>query len=170
MATTHRFTELKEQIIQEFRNYKNEDVGYDNYDFTTEDGVEEFLEEHTNREWSFDNYFADDIIDWEYDEETGGMSASLYVDCMNYINEGYNDMIGEDIPINMINSKDKLKRQMIYWIGQEIKEQLLGHNDGLDDLFVGNLHNDDDDDDGDLYDTEDTIDYEDDSDYEDEPN
>ena len=155
---TNTFAQIKQNIITEFNNYKNEDIGYDNYDFTTEEGVEEFLEEHTNREWSFDNYFADDIIDWD-------MSNTVLFEFMNYVNEGYNDMIGEDIPISWINSEEKIKKHIVYLIGNEIRQELLGHNDGLDDLF-----NDTDDDDGDLYDTEDTIEYEDDSDYEDEPN
>jgi len=155
---TNTFAQIKQNIITEFYNYKNEDIGYDNYDFTTEDGVEEFLYEHTNEEWSFDNYFADDIIDWD-------MSASVLMDCMNYVNECWSDMVGEDISFNTINNEDKLKKLIVYFIGNEIRQELLGHNDGLDDLF-----NDTDDDDGDLYDTEDTIEYEDDSDYEDEPN
>lgn len=118
---TNTFEQIKNNIITEFSNYKIEDIGYDNYDFTTEEGVEEFLFEHTNQEWSWDNYFADDIIDWD-------MSNTVLMECMNYVNEGYNDMIGEDIPFNMINNEDKIKRQMIYWIGYEIKLDLIGEN------------------------------------------
>jgi len=142
---TNTFQQIKYNIMEEFFNYKNEDIGYDNYDFTTEEGIEDFILEHSNQEWSFDNYFADDIIDWD-------MSASVLMECINYVNGGYNDMIGEDIPFNMINSEDKIKRQMIYWIGYEIKEDLIGEN----------IEEDEEEEE------EEEIEYEEDSDYEEE--
>jgi len=142
---TNTFQQIKYNITTEFFNYKNEDVGYNTYDFTTEEGVDVFLHEHTNEEWSLDNYFDDFTIDWD-------MSASVLMDCINYINEGYSDMCGEDIPFNMINNEDKIKRQMIYWIGYEIKFDLIGEN----------IEEDEEEEE------EEEIEYEEDSDYEEE--
>ena len=143
---TNTFEQIKQNIINEFYNYKNEDIGYDNYDFTTEDGIDEFLLEHSNQEWSWDNYFDDFTIDWD-------MSNTVLMECINYVNEGYNDMIGEDIPFNMIKNEDKIKRQMIYWIGYEIKLDLIGENIASD-----------------SEEEEEEIEYEEDSDYEEENN
>jgi len=143
---TNTFAQIKQNIITEFYNYKNEDIGYDNYDFTTEDGIDEFLLEHSNQEWSWDNYFDDFTIDWD-------MSNTVLMECINYVNEGYNDMIGEDIPFNMIKNEDKIKRQMIYWIGYEIKLDLIGENIASD-----------------SEEEEEEIEYEEDSDYEEENN
>jgi len=131
--------------MEEFFNYKNEDVGYNTYDFTTEEGVDVFLHEHTNEEWSLDNYFDDFTIDWD-------MSASVLLDCINYINETYKDITGVNVSIDIINNEDKIKKQMIYRIGQEIKEDLIGEN----------IEEDEEEEE------EEEIEYEEDSDYEEE--
>ena len=40
-------------------------------------------------------------------------------ECIQYVNEKHNDMYGEDIPIGMIDTQDKLTHQLISWIGEE---------------------------------------------------
>ena len=42
-------------------------------------------------------------------------------ECIQYVNEKHNDMCGEDIHINKIDTQDKLTLQLIYFIGDEWK-------------------------------------------------
>ena len=81
------------------------------------------------------------------------MSNTVLFEFMNYVNENYNDMVGEDIPFHMINSQEKIKKQIVYWIGYEIKLDLIGENIASD-----------------SEEEEEEIEYEEDSDYEEENN
>jgi len=106
------FQETKNYIIQKLK--ENKDEFYENYEWDEIEGVNDFLMEFTNQEHSLEEYF----YGFEFNND-------IIFECINYINECYNDLCGEDIPINMINSEDKIKNQMIYWVGEEIKEELL---------------------------------------------
>ena len=55
--------------------------------------------------------------------------VSAVFECIDFINECYNEMCGEDIPINYFNSELKIQNQMIYWVGYEFRQELLENCD-----------------------------------------
>ena len=118
---TRTFTEIKQNILEELNNYKNKK--YDMFDFLTDEGIDEFLHEHTNTDRCYVEYFNKEIIDWEIGENT-------LLECINYIIESYRDMCGDDTyPFSSLIDKKEIQQEFVYFVGYEWKQQLLAEAD-----------------------------------------
>ncbi len=114
---TRTFTEIKQNILEELKNYKNNN--YDMFDFQTDEGIDEFLHEYTNTDRSYVEYFNKEIIDWEIGENT-------LLECINYIIESYKDMCGDEAyPFSSLIDKKEIQEEFVYFVGYEFKQQLL---------------------------------------------
>jgi len=114
------FQETKNWIIKELKEYKDENI--EDYEWDTPDGVDAFLFDFTNCPNAWDLHFNE----WYFNND-------IVFECIDYINECYNDMCGEDIPINYFNSELKIQNQMIYWVGYELRQELLEEIDSESD-------------------------------------
>jgi hypothetical protein len=109
------FEETKEMIIERLKHYKEDDINiHKNYEWEHLGGVNEFLMEHTNREYSLDEYF----YVWDFNYE-------IVFECIEYINTEYYNEYGDDLKVDYIQSLKQVMNQLIYWVGQEIAEDLL---------------------------------------------
>jgi len=108
------FGETKQMIIDRLKMYKEDDINIiKNYEWEHLGGVNEFLMEHTNRNYSLDEYF----YVWEWNND-------IVFECIRYVNYE-SDMMGREIYLFDILNEKRLMEQMIYAVGQEIQEDLL---------------------------------------------
>jgi len=113
------FQETKNYIIQELK--ENKDENYENFIWDEIQGVNDFLNEFTNSEHSLEEYFDD----WEFNND-------IIFECINYINQSCIEFEVVDITIEMIDSEEKIKQEMIYWVGHEIRYELLEGGERLE--------------------------------------
>jgi len=114
------FQETKNYIIQELK--ENKDENYENFIWDEIQGVNDFLNEFTNSEHSLEEYFDD----WEFNND-------IIFECINYINQSCIEFeVQHDITIDMIDSEEKIKNLMIYWVGHEIRYELLEDGERLE--------------------------------------
>jgi len=124
IQTTKRnvFHQFEDEFKDEFINHINDN------DWTVErynDFLDEFVLEQTNtHEYSYQGYFIERELMPEYHS------------IIEYINESYNDMTGEDIGIDVVISTQKTFDNLLYFIGRDwFNEYQLTNEDDLEELI-----------------------------------